>query len=154
MRLNVPHFKQEASYTCLPACIRMVLAFLGKSYTEHELAKAFQTIPWVGTLPENVTPVLEEWGYIVRWFENGTVDHITRIVAQRLPVIAFVRAADLPHGVGGFHAVVIVKIDSRSVILLDPTLDTEWRLSTKEFSRIWTKFGNEGMVILSPMSKP
>jgi hypothetical protein len=40
----------------------MVLAFLGKSYTEHELAKAFQTIPWVGTLPENVTPVLEEWG--------------------------------------------------------------------------------------------
>jgi ABC-type bacteriocin/lantibiotic exporter with double-glycine peptidase domain len=75
-------------------------------------------------------------------------------VAQRLPVNAFVRAADLPHGVGGFHAVVIVKIDSRSVILLDPTLDTEWRLSTKEFSRIWTKFGNEGMVILSPMSKP
>lgn len=154
MRLNVPHFKQETTYTCLPAYVRMVLDFLGKHYTERKLAEAFQTIPWLGTLPENVTPVLEEWGYTVRWFENGTEEQITKIVAQRLPVIAFVRAAGLPYGVGEFHAVVVVKIDRRSATLLDPTLDKEWRLPTKEFTRIWTKFGNEGMVILRSSSKP
>lgn len=154
MRLNVPHFKQETSYTCLPACICMVLAFLGERYTERELAEAFQTAPWLGTLPENVTSVLEEWGYTVHWFENGTTEQIARIVAQRLPVIAFVRAADLPHGVGGFHAVVIIQIDGRFVTLLDPTLDKEWQFSAKEFSQIWTKFGNEGMVILRLTSAP
>ena len=27
--MNVPHFRQELDYSCLPACVRMVLAYYG-----------------------------------------------------------------------------------------------------------------------------
>jgi len=34
--LNVPHFKREFHYSCIPACARMVLAFFGQQYTEAD----------------------------------------------------------------------------------------------------------------------
>ena len=33
MTLPVPHFKQEYPHTCVVACIRMVLAYLGQEHT-------------------------------------------------------------------------------------------------------------------------
>lgn len=94
-------------------------------------------MPLLGTLPENVAPVLEEWGHNVRWFEHGTTDQLTRLLKQNLPVIVFVRAADLPGGGSGLHALVIVGIDQRAVILLDPTRRKDLRLSIKKFIQIW-----------------
>lgn len=41
----------------------MVLAFRGQHHTETELAQAFNTVPLLGTLPENVVSGLEEMGY-------------------------------------------------------------------------------------------
>ncbi len=45
MKLLVPHFKQSHAYTCLPACARMVLAYLGYTYAEQELTAAFNVFP-------------------------------------------------------------------------------------------------------------
>ncbi len=146
-KLAVPHFQQTTSYTCIPACIRMVLAYHGKQYSEQALAFALQTVPLLGTLPENVAPVLEDWGHNIRWFENGTIDQLTKLLAQNLPVIIFVRAADLPAGGSGLHALVLAGIDKRAVVLLDPTRKKDLRLTVTEFTRIWANFGNEGMVI-------
>jgi len=147
IKLSVPHFQQATSYTCIPACVRMVLAYHGKFYSEQELAFAFHTVPLLGTLPENITPALEEWGHHVRWFERGTLEQLTKLLAQNLPVILFVRAKDLPQGGSGLHALVVVRLDHRAAVLLDPTLKKALRLNIKEFIRIWTNFGNEGMVI-------
>ena len=146
-KLRVPHFQQTTSYTCIPACIRMVLAYYGKQHSEQDLAFAFQTVPLVGTLPENVIPVLEEWGHNIRWFERGSIEQLTKLLAQNFPVILFVRAADLPQKGTSLHALVLVQMDSRSVVLLDPTQKKELRLSIKRFIHIWTNFGNEGIVI-------
>ena len=35
--LNVPHYKQEFNYSCVPACVRMVLAHFGKLHGEAEM---------------------------------------------------------------------------------------------------------------------
>jgi ABC-type bacteriocin/lantibiotic exporter with double-glycine peptidase domain len=125
----------------------MVLAYYGKLYTEQELAFALQTVPLLGTLPENVAPALEEWGYHVRWFENGTIEQLTKLLAQRTPVIIYVRAADLPDGGNGLHALVLAGIDQRAVVLLDPTRKKDLRLAIKTFTQIWAKFGNQAIVI-------
>lgn len=45
MKLAVPHFRQEHPHTCLPACVRMALAYWGKEYSEEELAQVFGTEP-------------------------------------------------------------------------------------------------------------
>ena len=34
MKLPVPHFRQQLPHTCLPACVRMVLAYWGKEHSE------------------------------------------------------------------------------------------------------------------------
>ncbi|MCE7985930.1 MAG: hypothetical protein DYG89_32530 [Caldilinea sp. CFX5] len=147
MRIPVPHFHQETAHTCLPACVRMVLAFLGDEQPEQKLALAFQTAPKWGTLPEHVETALTTWGYRVRWFEGATLERLEQLHANHFPVIAFLRAVDLPHGTGGLHALVIVDMDEQSVTCLDPVLDHDLTLAMADFLRIWSRLDNQGMVI-------
>ena len=37
--LQLPHFQQSAPGSCLPACVRMVLAYLGLERTEAEVGR-------------------------------------------------------------------------------------------------------------------
>ena len=48
--MRVPHFEQELSYSCLPACIRMVAAFYGVEQSEAALRALLKTRP-AGTSP-------------------------------------------------------------------------------------------------------
>jgi ABC-type bacteriocin/lantibiotic exporter with double-glycine peptidase domain len=41
--LNVPHYKQEFNYSCMAACVRMVLAHHGRSIAEVELREQLDT---------------------------------------------------------------------------------------------------------------
>jgi hypothetical protein len=43
--LTVPHFQQELEYSCVAACVRMVLAHYGESRTEAELRRLLDTQP-------------------------------------------------------------------------------------------------------------
>src|SRR5262245_3571102 len=122
MKLRIPHLQQETLYTCLPACVRMVLAHLGETYQEAELATLLQTIPLIGTAPEQAKAGLESAGYHVLWFENATTEKLAQLLANNWPIILFFHAKDLPHGQGGLHASVLVQITTRSVVLLDPML--------------------------------
>ncbi len=45
MALDVPLLPQEHPWTCLPACIRMVLAYRGKRVEEGDIAAACGTTP-------------------------------------------------------------------------------------------------------------
>lgn len=147
MSLPVPHFQQEQSYNCLPACARMILAFHKHAHGEDELGRAFKTIPLIGTQPENVVAGLEALGYHALWFENATLERLLNLLAHRWPVIVFVRAQDLPYGRAGLHAVVIVDIDTKIVTCLDPTRNKPTHFVLSEFLKIWSNLGNQGLVI-------
>jgi len=125
----------------------MVLAFLGDDQPEQKLTLAFQTAPGWGTLPEHVETALMTWGYRVRWFEGATLERLEQLHANNFPVIAFLRAVDLPHGTVGLHAVVVVGLDEQSVTCLDPVLEQELTLDLATFLRIWSRLNNQGMVI-------
>jgi hypothetical protein len=51
--LNVPHFQQEHDYSCVAACVRMVLAHYSDIRTEAELRLLLDTQP-TGTRAGNV----------------------------------------------------------------------------------------------------
>ncbi len=70
-----------------------------------------------------------------------------QLQANKFPVIVFLRAVDLPHGVGGLHALVIVDIDERSVICLDPTVDHDLKIELADFLKIWSRLNHQGLVI-------
>lgn len=147
MKLAVPHFRQQYPHTCLPACVRMVLAHWGKEHSEEELAQALGTVAVWGTRPESVVAGLEGLGYHALWFENATLERLFDLLAHGWPVIAFLRAADLPHGRAGLHAVVIVGIEGERVTYLDPNLDHQFSLELSSFLKAWSSLGYQGLVV-------
>lgn len=125
----------------------MVLAYRGAETSERELALVFGTIPGLGTNPEGVIGGLESMGYHALWFENATLERLIDLVGHDWPVIVFLRAADLPHGRSGLHAVVLVEITDAQVLCLDPSQDQPVSLGLPDFLRAWKILGSQGLVV-------
>jgi len=145
--LVVPHYKQMAPDACLPACVRMVLAYRGRKHSERELVRALGTVRGLGTNPESAITGLESLGYHALWFENATLERLIDLLGYDWPVIVFLRAANLPHGRAGLHAVVLVKIDDEQTICLDPSLDQPLTLELPIFLSAWRILGSQGLVV-------
>jgi len=147
MTLSVPHYQQSTPYTCLPACVRMVLAFRGHYHTEAELAQAFNTVPLLGTLPENVASSLEGMGYHALWFENAALDRMRALLDHGWPIITLLRAADLPHGTAGLHAVVVIGLVGGEITFLDPAQTYKTTMKESDFVQAWSKLDHQGIVV-------
>ncbi len=48
--LNVPHFRQEFNYSCVAACVRMVMAYYGHNESEDNVGKFSTSMGNDGTL--------------------------------------------------------------------------------------------------------
>ena len=147
MKLAVPHLEQQQPHTCVPACVRMVLAHWGKPYAEEELAQTLGARPGLGTQPESAVAGLEGLGYHALWFENATLERLLELLRHGWPVIVFLRAVDLPHGRAGLHAVVLVGIESENAICLDPALDHALIFDLSSFLKAWSNLGHQGLVV-------
>ena len=147
MTLAVPHYQQSTLYTCLPACVRMILAFCGQHHSEAELVQAFNTIPLLGTLPENVISGLQAMNYHAIWFENATLDRLRALLDHGWPIITFLRAADLPHGAAGLHAVVVIGLAGGEITFLDPVQTYKTTMKESDFVQTWSKLDHQGIVV-------
>ena len=63
--LNVPHFRQEFNYSCVAACVRMVMAHYGRNESEDNVRQPLGTTSR-GTRAANVTNVAQ-LGFNVRF---------------------------------------------------------------------------------------
>ena len=147
MTLSVPHYQQSTPYTCLPACVQMILAFRGQYHTEAELAQAFNTVPLLGTLPENVASSLEGMGYHALWFENATLDRMRALLDHGWPIFTLLRAADLPYGTAGVHTVVVVGLAGGEITFLDPAQTHKTTMKESDFVQAWSKLDHQGIVV-------
>lgn len=125
----------------------MVLAYRGRKHSEQELAKVLGTVRGLGTNPESAITGLESMGYHALWFENATRERLVDLLSQNWPVIVFLRAASLPHGRAGLHAVVLIEIDDEQVTCLDPSLDRPLTVKLSVFLSAWRILGNQGLVV-------
>ena len=145
--LSVPHYRQKSPEACLPACVRMVLAYRGRQHSEQALVQALGTVLGLGTNPESAITGLESMGYHALWFENATLERLIDLLGHDWPVIVFLRAANLPHGRAGLHAVVLVEINDEQAICLDPSLDQPLTLELSTFLSAWSILGGQGLVV-------
>jgi ABC-type bacteriocin/lantibiotic exporter with double-glycine peptidase domain len=120
MALNVPLLPQEHPWTCLPACIRMVLAYRGKLIAEADIAAACGTAPLRGTQPERAVEGVQSLGFQALWFENADLPRLQDLLEHDWPVIVFLRARDLPGGGQGLHGVVVTGMANDGIVVLDP----------------------------------
>ncbi len=137
--LKVPHRQQESDGLCLPACVQMVLAYLGEIHSQSALARKMGTRPNIGT-PHRYITRLRSDEIDVLYAAEGTKEVLRDNVARDLPVIVFVQTAELPHWHGHFsrHAVVVVGITETEVWVLDPAaVPDSIRVPVGDFVLAW-----------------
>lgn len=138
--LNVPHHNQELRYSCIPACVRMVLAFFGRLHTEAELRTLLRTEP-SGTPPRRLTELIH-LGFDVDFVTTDIAGLAASLTAGR-PPIALLCTNSLPYwSVSCDHVAVVVGVDDSWVYLNDPYFDTAPQpVSHSDFLRAWSANG-------------
>lgn len=131
------HYKQERAYSCVPACVRMVLEYLGEQTTEKFLRRFLKT-KYYGTNLLNIR-YLSDIGF--RTTITYSVEELKRFIKERkLPIVRLVtRDLDF-YDFDGYHAVIIVGIDQESVIANDPYFATEViEIPIRDFTFAWAE---------------
>ncbi|MCZ7401173.1 MAG: C39 family peptidase [Candidatus Methanoperedens sp.] len=122
MRFNikVPFFRQEVWYTCGPACMRMILAFLGIIKTEEEITEVCDTTE-LGTTPTQISQAFEILGIKASSVKNTNIEELKNEIKEGRPVIALIDPSSINGGISGFgHFIVIVGIKDEEIEYHDP----------------------------------
>jgi len=144
--LPVPHYRQSADGRCLPACVRMVLAYLGRELEEAQIAKVLRSYSF-GTPAPNVRH-LESLNVSVT-LGQMSVSRLQAYLQRGIPCIIFVQAGELPYSESeGFHAVVVVGLSEQTAYINDPALDTGPQpIPIDDLRLAWSEFEYEGAII-------
>src|SRR5262245_25086094 len=113
--LDLPHFRQEADYTCVPACVRMILAYYGRDIPEAEIAAVLVTEE-TGTRFADIVRIAR-LGFEID-IATGAVAALTAMVDRHVPCIARVKTVHLPrYPLPRWvpHTVVVVGVDGGRV---------------------------------------
>ena len=142
LTLKVPHFEQELANSCLPACIRIVLAYYRKDVLEQNIRRIIKTKP-AGTNPLNVTYLKSLNIETNVLFSNlGELKHI--LLSGRKPMIALLWTGELSYWqsmeyIDYLHSVVVIGFDESNIILNDPSFsDYPKIISNAEFLEAWS----------------
>lgn len=111
--LKIPHYHQEFESSCLAACVRMILEYLGKKFSETHLRKLLKTKP-TGTSPINIYHI-SSLGVEVGLFQSS-IQEILNLLHENIPPIIFIWREPI------LHAVVVVGFDyeTSNWIINDP----------------------------------
>lgn len=145
--LPLPHFEQSRDGRCLPACVRMTLAYWGRNLSENKVAKMLGSHDF-GTPIFNVEK-LRRQGYQVE-FGSLTVEQLKAHLLAGRPVIARVwtRNLDYWQEEETSHVVVVVGFDDTRVYLNDPASKEVPQPTTWEsFLAAWAEFDETAAVI-------
>lgn len=141
MAVNLPlsHKSQKGEGYCLPACVQMVLAYLGISRSQDSIGKTLGLNPPFGVRHSHIKKLASSKVKVTH--QAGTVEDISHWLEQNVPVIVFVQAGDLPHWSGNYfqHAVVVVGLARQTVYVMDPALvDGPTPVDKEAFMLAWS----------------
>ena len=147
MKLSVPSYTQLEPYSCLPACIKVVLQFYDTDISEKEIQTACSTTP-AGTLPHQALVGIQKLGWEATLISSGSVSFLLKCLSDGLPVIVFLEVSELPYGEAGAHGVVVCGFEDGEIIYMDPSLGKEVILDLATFLHAWKRMDNQGILIL------
>lgn len=135
--MHVPHFEQERDYSCLAACVRMVLAFYGVARTEAELRTLLKTRPG-GTSPVQAMWRLPDIGFDA-YVQTGSRAMLYENLSAGRPCIVHVWTRYLPHWTDEvIHAVVVADMTASNVLIHDPVRSSgPTEVPMEDFIRAW-----------------
>ena len=144
--IKLKHLRQREAYSCVPACVRMLLQYYGDGRTEEDLCVLLGCMPY-GTSAEGVARV-SGLGYEVE-LRYSTFEELKALIDAGQPVMVFVRTGGLDYWSEDCpHAVVVVGYDEDSVYIDDPYFeDAPQRTRFKTFRVAWWRTRNRLAVI-------
>jgi ATP-binding cassette subfamily B protein len=114
-----PFYKQETDYSCVPACLRIVLASLGVFKTEQELRELCDCV-LEGTSALKAVDAARASGFKSTRKRNLIFDDLISELERGLFPIAYVKTLLPPHAFAESHALVVIAIERDEVRALDP----------------------------------
>jgi len=125
--LQVPHLLQtnpQGRNSCVPATVRMVLAFQGVALGEEELCGLLET-QQAGTPVLNVLLLAQRVTRCYAEVTSASFDDLVRWLQEGIPPIVFVSTAPLQYWqTECLHALVVVEAEEQTVLAHDPAFAT------------------------------
>ncbi len=114
-----PFYKQETPDSCVPACLRMVLASYGLDISEVELRELCDCT-FFGTDALAAVNAARQLGFLHTLKTNLTIEELGELVADQQWPIVYISLRPL-EGSKGIHALVALDISDTAIVVLDPT---------------------------------
>lgn len=92
MKNKPPYFFQAYPFSCVPACIRMVLASLGCEKSEPEI-RSLCECDETGTTPSNAVKAVIECGFDA-YQANLTFEELEDLISQNITPIVFTKITE------------------------------------------------------------
>jgi ABC-type bacteriocin/lantibiotic exporter with double-glycine peptidase domain len=136
----IPQTNPGGRNSCVPACVRMVLAFQGVEASEETLCDWLDT-QMAGTpvwnillLDQHVTGCHAELGSL-------SAERLQELLAEGIPPIAFVATGPLPYWEREtLHAVVVVAVEPEEISVNDPAFADKPRVVPRaELLAAWSE---------------
>jgi ABC-type bacteriocin/lantibiotic exporter with double-glycine peptidase domain len=138
--LSVPHFQQEHEYSCVAACVRMVLAHFGDIRPEAELRSLLDTRA-SGTRAGNVMRLSgPDFEVHVR---PSNLAELQQVLADGSPPIVFLKSGPLDYwSMDIAHAAVLTGLDATTAALNDPYFAmAPQTVPLQSVERAWAQMG-------------
>ncbi len=116
MPLKPPFHKQETRYSCVPACLRMVLGSFGMDISESTLRTRCDCTPY-GTDALMAVDAARALGFVKTAKYTLSLEELKTVVRDGHCPIVFVDLNPLD-GLDAIHAMVIVDVSEQEVMVL------------------------------------
>lgn len=153
--LKIPHFEQELNHSCLPACVRMLLSYLGIQKQEQDIRILLKIKP-AGTNPINVVRIREWHLEALMTFSN--LEELKSYLIQNKPPIVLLWSGKLNYWNSKkyfdyLHAVVVVGYDDEMIFVYDPAFpEYPKSIPVYEFLEAWSYSQQMLILIEKPLS--
>lgn len=113
-----PFYLQETPDSCVPACLRMVLASFGVEIAEAEL-RALCDCTFEGTSALKAVDATRQLGFAQTCKQTLTLPELEAMVEKGNTPIVFVEMEPI-NGIFQVHALVVISVTPFSIQVLDP----------------------------------
>ncbi len=140
---KLPFHRQERPYSCVNACLRIILEYHRIEVSEQELQDKCYTTE-LGTYADDIISCLKCYGFHARLLELDMFD-LKRYIKDNIFPVLYINLYPV-YGQYSNHAVIVEKVDRTTVLFLDPLRGvTELKLDL--FNKCWDIAGNLGIII-------
>ena len=137
-------YKQTTSYSCGPACMKMLLSALGITKSEAYLIKVLKANHTLGTSSKNFPKYVSKRG--IEWVRHyGMTPQDSIKTLKRLSKFYTMMICFYDRRSKEGHYAVVKRVGSRYIHLLDPAYGSNVKINLATFKQLWSTeyFGKE-----------